>query len=320
MRFFSSRGSMSAAALMALTIAGEAGAACPGGRTETLGKDQNTFTVTRLDNQIFFAVSSLALDFDGSPEAYGVRDQGQENICAGLAPSSGACRGKFRGSCYKVCHETFATWSRQSGDPGRLGDTMCSVGLGGGECSEPDVRLQASPRQTWFVSETSLRTSPKSGPTDPAWLRSQDAQLDPKVIRYVVVPLALREAPWGVRFGDVGVAVNAAGGEPIPFVVGDGGGLGEGSLALLSALKPSAPPRLTTSVSALGEPAMRYRSGVTGDFRFVIFKDTAVLATGSSRLTTLTAEKLPAWVDQTATQAPKTQSSLAVILACGRPG
>jgi hypothetical protein len=305
--------------LAALTVASGAGAAtCPGGKTGTVGTGDNAHAVTRLDKQVFFSVKSLALDFDGSPEAYGVRDQGQENICVGLAPASGPCRGKFRGACYKVCRDTFAAWSRQSGDPKRLGDTMCSVGLGGSSCSKPEARLQSSPREAWFVSETSLKTSPKSGPANAAWLQGQAAQLDPKTVRYLVVPSSLRTAPWNVQFGDVGVAVNAAGGEPIPFIVGDGGGLGEGSLALLSALKTAAPPSLTKDVSALGEPVMRFKSGVSGDFRFVIFKDTATLAQGSQRLTIHTAETLPTWVDETAAQALKVRSSKAQILACSR--
>lgn len=308
------------AAIITLGLVSQAVAACPGGRTETIGSGDNKHAVTRLDKQVFFSISDLALDFDGSPEAYGVRDQGQENICAGLAPSSGPCRGKFRDACYKVCRDTFAAWSRTGGDPKRIGDTMCSVGLGGSGCSKPEARLQSSPREAWFVSETSLRTSPKSGAADAAWLRGQAAQLDPKAIRYLVVPSTLRTAPWGVRFGDVGMAINAAGGEPIPFIVGDGGALGEGSVSLLGALEPSSPPRLTQHLSALGEPVMRYRSGIAGDFRFVIFKDTAALAQGSSRLTTVTADKLANWIDETASAALKARSSKAQILACGRAG
>jgi len=64
--------------------------------------------------------------------------------------------------------------------------------------------------------------------------------------------------------GDVGVAFSGRTGEPVPFIVGDGGGLGEGSLSLLAALRPNRPPRLSRTTSALGEPVMRYRSGVGG--------------------------------------------------------
>lgn len=295
-----------------LGLAGPAFADCAGGSTSPLG----AFQLTRLGGKIFFQARELALDFDGSPVAYGVRDQGQENICAGLAPSSGSCRGKFRGVCYPVCQSTFAAWSRSGADPSALGRTMCSVGLGGGGCSVPKVRLQSSPAQDWFVSETSLKTSPEAGPANAAWLQGQSAQLDPAKVRYLVVPSGLRRAPWNVGFGDVGIAVNAVTGEQVAFIVGDGGGLGEGSVSLLSDLRPHDPPALKAARSALGETVMRYKSGIAGDFRFVIFPGSAERVAGAANVTTHSASGLPKWIETKAKALYRDTSSKDEVLAC----
>lgn len=287
--------------------------ACPGATTGRVG---GSGSVALLADKVFFRTSGLELDFDGSPNAYGVHDQGQENICAGLAPLSRPCHGKYRGACYKVCQDTFAAWSRTSGDPKSLRKSMCSVGLGGGGCSRPDVRLQDAPRGDWFVSETSLKTSPEGGPADSKWLNGQDAQLDPAAIRYLVVPGALTQAPWKIQFGDVGIAMNAARQEMIPFIVGDGGGLGEGAVSLLAALRPDKPPSLQPRLSALGDEVMRYVSGVDGDFRFVIFRNTAKRDSEARNVTSLTAAKLNDWITTTAMAALQNQSSRTEIAAC----
>lgn len=155
-------------------------AICPGGQT---GKIASNVSVMNLQGKVFFRTLGLELDFDGNPRAYGVRDQGEEGICNGVAPIAVPCHGRYDGACFKVCEDTFAEWSRVSGDPGTLSETMCSVGLGGGGCSRPDVRLQEAPNQAWFVSETSLKTSPATGPLSAEWLRGQAAQLDPAGVR-----------------------------------------------------------------------------------------------------------------------------------------
>lgn len=295
-----------------LGLFGPAFADCKGGSTSALGD----FQVTRLDGKVFFRTRELELDFDGSPIAYGVRDQGQENICAGLAPNSGVCRGKFRGACYPVCRNTFAAWSQGGANPATLGKTMCSVGLGGSGCSVPQGRLQSAPAQDWFVSETSLKTSPEKGPATGAWLQGQAAQLDPSTVRYLVIPSSLRGAPWNLGFGDVGVAVNAVTGEQVPFILGDGGGLGEGSVSLLASLRPQNPPRLTEVRSALGENVMRYTSGISGDFRFVIFPGSAQRVAGSKTVMALPASQLPQWIETTATTLFRDKSSKTEVLAC----
>jgi hypothetical protein len=290
---------------------------CPGGTSKAFGS-KHPVIVTRLGDKVFFGVSELALDFDGNPKAYGVRDQGQENICNGLAPSAGECRGKIQGNCYSVCRQTFAAWSRASHDPRTIPETMCSVGLGGSNCSVPDVHTQGPPAQDWFVSETSLKTSPASGAITNRWTESQAAQLDPNQIRYLVVPRSLLRAPWGVRLGDVGIALDRRGGDPVPFVVGDGGALGEGAVSLLAALRPSAPPTLSQATSALGDRVMRYESGISGDFRFVIFRNTASLVNGRSDVTTHSLSGLQAWVNETASTAFRQKSNRDEILACSR--
>ncbi len=300
--------------LAALLMSQPAFGACPGSSVVKIGK-ASPIAVALLNQSVFFRTSTLALDFDGSPRAYGVRDQGYENICVGLAPSTGSCRGKYRGSCYKVCQQTFAAWSRSGAPLKALSNTMCSVGLGGDRCSIPDLQLQNAPSQDWFVSETSLKTSPSAGTIDRAWLRSQGAQLDAAQIRYLVVPSVLMASPWNVRFGDVGIAFAGADGTPIAFVVGDGGNLGEGSEALLTALEPTSPPKPKQVVSALGENVPKYKSGLSGDFRFVIFGGTASLVTGRRNVTTLSADVLQSWVDKTAGHAFKT-TDRATVLAC----
>jgi hypothetical protein len=92
-------------------------AACPGAQFRTIAKD---VSVVRLSGKVFFRTNGLELDFDGSPHAYGLRDQGEEGICNGLAPLAPPCHGKYRGACFGVCESTFAAWSRNSGDPSTL--------------------------------------------------------------------------------------------------------------------------------------------------------------------------------------------------------
>lgn len=287
-------------------------AACPGAKPGMIAGA----SLVRLPGKVFFRTNGLELDFDGSPHAYGVSDQGEEGICNGLAPLAPPCHGKYRGACFGVCESTFAAWSRNSGDPSTLPKTMCSVGLGGGDCSRPVVKLQSPPNQEWFVSETSLKTSPPSGSVTAGWLATQSAQLDPSAIRYLVAPEAVMKPPWNVRLGDVGIAYYLPDRKPVTFIVGDGGGLGEGSVSLLTALRPDQPPKLKQVKSALGEPAMRYTSGISGEFRFVIFSGTAATIPRLPSVTTEVADHLSDWIDSTAATALRTSSSLDEIAAC----
>ena len=295
------------------TISASAQAACPGAQSGTIAKG---VSVVRLPGKVFFRTNGLEVDFDGSPHAYGVRDQGEEGICNGLAPLASPCHGRYDGECFKVCESTFAAWSRNSGDPGTLPKTMCSVGLGGGGCSKPDVKLQSPPNQEWFVSETSLKTSPPSGPVTAGWLAGQLAELDPGAIKYLVAPNALMRPPWNVKLGDVGIAYYPPDRKPVAFIVGDGGGLGEGSVSLVSSLRPDHPPKLKPVVSALGEQVMRYTTGVAGEFRFVIFAGTAATVPRFPLVTAKVADHLSNWINSTATTALRTSGSLYEIAAC----
>lgn len=122
--------------------------------------------------------------------------------------------------------------------------------------------------------------------------------------------------PWNARLGDVGIAFNAATKQPIAFIVGDGGGLGEGSVSLLAALRPDKPPKLTKARSALGEDVMRYESGIDGSFQFVIFTGTASNAPGSPHVTSRPAAELNNWIDATAKSTFQNASSVAEAASC----
>ena len=278
-----------------------------------------SIAVAAFQDRVFFRLRALALDFDGSPVAYGARDQGQENICVGLAPNSGECRGRSGGKaasgigCTKVCQQVFSAWVKAGSDIGTLGKTMCAVGLGGGGCSTPQVRLQAPPHADYFVSETSLKVGPDTGAPPPGWAARQAAQVDPGAVNYLVAPSSL--AQFGVGYGDVGLAYAASSQVAVPFIVGDCCNLGEGSVALLKALVPGDPPRLTGDTSAMGEPVGRYKSGISGDFRFVVFPRTRMLVAGTRAMTTGPASGLQDWVARRAGDAAA-RTSRDEVMAC----
>lgn len=149
-------------------------------------------------NRAFFRLRSLALDFDGRSVAYGKRDQGQENICVGLAPNSGECLGRSGGARRRpasaapgCAQQVFSAWARAGSDVGTLGKTMCAVRLGGGGCSMPHVRLQESPHADFLVSETSLKVGPDTGAPPKGWAARQAAQVDPGAVNYTVAPTGL---------------------------------------------------------------------------------------------------------------------------------
>ncbi|MBK8176601.1 MAG: hypothetical protein IPK66_15430 [Rhodospirillales bacterium] len=288
-----------AAILGILLACGAARAAsCPDG--QELPRIANKRIVIAKDT-LFFASHDLQLDHDGSPEAYGVRDQGLEGICNGLAPlRPPECRGRNRGACFKACQSAFAAWSRNGAQVETLGDSMCSIGLGGGGCSPPSVRLQPPPRQDWFVSETSVRVAPPPGAPIAGWSASQAAQLDPARTAYFVIPGAFRKMPWDATPGDAGIVLDANSGRTVAFVVGDtGGALDEASTAVHAGLRGSAFPPTGKRTSALGERVDSYLAGTNGDFRIAIFRHTASRS-GASTMLTLTSEKLGPWIEATA--------------------
>jgi hypothetical protein len=306
------------AAVTALMMMGAAplqAADCRPDKTEVVA----SVKVAAFQDRVFFRLSALALDFDGSPVAYGARDQGQENICVGITTNSGECRGRSGGTtasglrCTQVCQQVFSAWVKAGSNLATLGNTMCSVGLGGGGCSKPQVRLQDPPHSDFFVSETSLKVGPDTGAPPKGWAAQQAAQIDPEAVNYIVAPTAL--AKFGVSYGDVGLAYAASSQTPAPFIVGDCCGLGEGSVALLKALKPGDPPRLTSDISAMGAPVQRYKSGISGDFRFVIFPHTRKLVAEAGAMTVGPASGLQDWIAQQAGNAAG-RTSREEIMAC----
>jgi len=285
-------------ASLLVSVSSAAGAICSGG---TLLADHAGKQIVLAQDTLFFATGSLELDHDGSPEAYGVWDQGVENICNGLGPlQPPACRGQTRGTCFVACKNAFATWSKAGADPKNLPNFMCSIGLGGGGCSTPQVRLQDPPRQDWFVSETAVRVSPPATFSGTGWTASQPAQLDAAQIPYFVIPGKFRAQPWDATPGDAGIVVDAKNNRVAAFVVGDtGGALNEASTALHSALRGGSPPPKGPRTSALGQAVESYLGGTSGDFRIAIFRHTSTRLPGTHTLA-LTREALPQWIETTA--------------------
>ncbi len=193
---------------------------------------------------------------------------------------------------------------------------MCSIGLGGGGCASPRVRLQDPPRQDWFVSETSVRLSPPGGRPRPGWTSSQAAQVDPMQVPYFVIPNRFRQPPWDATPGDAGVIVDASSGRSVPFVVGDiGGALDEASAAAHARLRGTATPPKTQRTSALGETVDSFRAGLTGDFRVAIFRHTS-RRQGSSLTLDLTAAQLSPWIDTTVESRLQAIGGLDRVRAC----
>ena len=238
--------------------------------------DHSGKQIVLVQDTLLFATDNIQLDIDGSPSAYGVRDQGLEDICNGLGPlQPPECRGKNQGRCYAACRTAFAGWD---GNLQTLGDKMCSIGLGGGECQKPDVALQDAPRQEWFVSETTVRVAPPEGISVPAWVKTQPAQLDSSALPYFVIPGKFRKAPWDATPGDAGVIIHQPSGTEVAFIVGDvGGSLNEGSARLLANLRNIDHLPTTTTTNAFGDAVERLQEPLNGDFRVAIFRHTAPL-------------------------------------------
>jgi hypothetical protein len=253
--------------------------ACDGARD--LGKFAGK-SITLAQDTLFFRTENLELDIDGSPLAYGTRDQGLEDICNGLAPLLPTyCRGRVQGECYAACRAAFRQWD---GSPATLGNSMCSVGLGGGGCSPPEVQIQFAPASDYFVSETSVRSKAPPGVALSQWVRRQGAQLDSAAISYFVVPGRFRALPWDVTPGDVGVVLKQPGGEALPFIVGDtGGALDEGSAKLLAELRGLQQLPRVQKKNAFGIEVNRLRGAMTGDFRVAIFRHSATFESPQHR-------------------------------------
>jgi hypothetical protein len=270
-----------------------------------------------MDDTLLFSTPNIELDIDGSPRAYGVRDQGTENICNGLGPlNPPACRGRIQGACYAHCQAAFRSWN---GRPQDLGRVMCSIGLGGGHCSVPSVRLQSSPNQDWFVSETSYHPAPPSGIPVSAWIVGQAGQMDSLEVPYFVIPGGFRGMPWDASPGDVGVVVDARG-RAVAFVIGDSGGaLNEGSARLLAQLRRLAQLPTQSRRNAFGQQVERLSGAVAGDYRVAIFRHSNRRQPGNGgTVLAVTAADLPDFIRRTATERLERLGGPARVLACSR--
>jgi len=292
-----------------------ASANCPGGGSLGVLSGKR---ITAFAGAVFFRTSELQLDDDGSPSAYGVRDQGRENICNGLAPvAPPVCRGRIRGKCFHACQTEFSAWSHAGARPDNIAAYMCSVGLGGDNCSHPIVQLQPSPRDAWFVSETSAKYTAPDG-TVRGWSARQEAQLDPERVPYFVIPDKARTRPWNLSLGDVGVVVDLRTGHSAAFVLGDSGGsLDEASVALHANLFET-PPKLALRHSALGEAVASYASGREGDFAVVVFRGTAHRRTGQQALD-LTPQSIGPWLAQAASSNLQRIGGISTLVSCAAP-
>jgi hypothetical protein len=307
-------------ALGLLLVAGRADAAtCQGGTVLPAHAGKR---IVVAGDTLFFKTGDIQLDIDGSPSAYGVKDQGIEDICNGLGPlRPPECRGKVSGSCFAACRAAFRQWN---GDLKTLGGVMCSIGLGGGGCSTPDPRLQAAPREEWFVSETSVRVTPAAGTTLTAWTKTQPAQLDSLTISYFVIPSSFRSLPWDATPGDIGVVVDNASGREVAFIIGDiGGKLNEGSAKLLAGLAGIDKLATETKTNALGVPVERLKGARSGDFRVAIFRHTAPLLPKEQRGRALvldkTAQELPDWITKEVRQKLDAIGGGARVIRCTDP-
>jgi hypothetical protein len=265
------------AVFLSCWVAFAASASCEGGNSlpSFAGKP-----IVLAHDALFFRTDTVQLDIDGSPSAYGVRDQGLEDICNGLGPlQPPQCKGKNKGPCYAACQQAFREWS---GDPATLGQSMCSIGLGGGGCAPPRVRLQPEPRQQFFVSESSVHLKVPPSAQISSWVGKQEAQLDSLTVPYFVIPSGIRKMPWDATPGDVGMIIKQPGGDPIPFIVGDvGGALDEASAKLLASLRGLDGLPRNSKHNAFGEHVERLVGAMYGDFRVAIFRHSAPYASAT---------------------------------------
>jgi hypothetical protein len=268
-----------------------------------------------LNDTLLFRTGNIELDIDGSPRAYGVQDQGTENICNGLGPlEPPRCRGRNRGECASFCKAAFRSWDGQTEHLGRV---MCSIGLGGSGCGTPNVRLQPAPAQDWFVSETSVHPAP-SGPRPADWARRQEGQLDSLQIPYFVIPGAFRHLPWDATPGDVGLVVDAQG-HSFAFIIGDGGGhLDEGSAALLARIRGVSQLPTQPETNAFGRSVERLHGAVAGDYSVAIFRHSGRSLPNQPTMLTLTAAELPAFIERVAAERLRPFGSASAIRACAR--
>jgi hypothetical protein len=218
-----------------------------------------------------------------------------------------------RDPCYRHCQAAFRQWN---GRPQDLRQVMCSVGLGGGDCSVPEVRLQSAPNHEWFVSETSVHPAPPAGMPVGQWVRRQEGQLDSLEIPYFVITRGFRRLPWDATPGDVGVVVDGTG-RSTAFIVGDtGGALDEGSARLLAGVRGLERLPTTRAQNAFGVEVDRLVGAVAGDYRVAIFRHTAERLPGQPTVLAIPAADIPAFIERVARERLQQIGGAARIRAC----
>lgn len=275
----------------------------------------NGKSILLANDTLFFKTNAISLDLDGSPRAYGVRDQGLDSICNGLAPLRPIeCKGKNKGVCFSACTIAFREWN---GNPATLGKSMCSIGLGGSHCSKPQVRLQSSPDQAWFVSETSVHPKPPADAPS-GWRTTQAAQLDSLQIPYYVITGGFRKLPYDATPGDVGIIVDANSGRSAKFIIGDSGGsIAEASAKLLATLQGMAALPTKTKTSAMKEPVQRMEGALSnGDYRVAIFRHTSQHGDDGPLNLSIEANDIPAFIETTASDRLAAIGGISTVIAC----
>lgn len=275
-----------------------------------------------LNDTLLFSANSLAMDIDGHPSAYGVRDQGYEGVCNGLsALKPKECRGQAaRGKCWDYCRSAFSDWHNAGGDLTDMRSYMASVGLGGGGGSPPRLLVQDGDRSEWFVSETATKF--KIGNDAPTWadIREQSAQIDPSKVPYFVIPGGFRHVPWDATPGDFGVMVSPSTGRKVYFIVGDvGGALDEVSVLLRAKIGGLDKPPIRQATSALGQQVERLSVGVIpSDLRVAIFRHSGIYkgSLGSTKVLDQPDGDVVEWIDEKAGDLLESFGGVDKVTAC----
>jgi hypothetical protein len=157
----------------------------------------------------FLFVTGMAIDADGSPHAYNPTNTGLDYLA-------------------------------NAGRPGNWWGIVTDTGKADGK---PVLQAGTDPAVGYYVSSTSL--------ADPHYSRIQQRHyVDSESIPFIVLPLEVIKAT-GIHLGDFGLATHMSSGKQCFVIFADGGPagkIGEGSIALASALGiPSSPKRGGTS-------------------------------------------------------------------------
>jgi len=152
----------------------------------------------------FLFVTGMAIDADGSPHAYNPTNTGLDYLA-------------------------------NAGRPGNWWGIVTDTGKSDGK---PVVQTSTDPAAGYYVSSTSL--------ADPHYTRIQQRHyVDSETIPFIVLPLDVIRAT-GITLGDFGLATHVTSGKQCFVIFADGGPagkIGEGSIALASALGVASSPK-----------------------------------------------------------------------------